>query len=76
MIAFLATIATFIDKAWDLHETLVNFQCIHGAHSGANMATSLFRMLESMSLVDKVSNRTDCRREKRLILPYDRQCLE
>lgn len=60
MIAFLATIGTFIDSNWNLHEVLIDFQRIQGAHSGANMANSIFRTLENMHLVDKVSKQMYC----------------
>jgi hypothetical protein len=55
MIAFLATTGTFIDEKWNLYKALIDFQCIYGMHSGENMAGSIFRMLENMHLVDKVS---------------------
>ena len=55
MLAFLATTGAFIDDTWKLHETLIDFQCMYGTHSGANMVTSLFKTLESINLVDKVS---------------------
>jgi hypothetical protein len=57
-IAFLATIATFIDRAWTLHDALIDFQCMRGMHSRANMAASLFQMLKKMDLVEKVIYRT------------------
>ena len=55
MLAFLATIGAFIDDTWTLHETLINFQCLYGMHSSVNMAASLFKTLESINIVDKVS---------------------
>lgn len=55
MLTFLATTGAFIDDSWKLRETLIDFQCIYGTHSGANMAMSLFNTLKSVNLVEKVS---------------------
>jgi hypothetical protein len=54
-IAFLATIATWIDEKWMLHEVLLDFQELVGSHTGVNMATSVFRTLESYDITKKVS---------------------
>ncbi|KAF8312175.1 uncharacterized protein EI90DRAFT_2952038, partial [Cantharellus anzutake] len=50
-IAFLAITCTWVDKEWVLHETLLDFVEIKGAHSGENLGHTVYATLKEMVLV-------------------------
>jgi hypothetical protein len=54
-IAFLAMTVMWIDDDWELHEVLLDFIEIEGAHTGENMAKYMLESLIDMDLVDMVS---------------------
>ena len=47
----------WIDDNWELHEVLLDFIEIEGAHTGENMAEYMLASLIDMDLVDMVSAR-------------------
>lgn len=45
----------WIDDNWELHEVLLDFIELEGAHTGENMAKYMLESLIEMDLVDMVS---------------------
>ena len=43
-----------MDEDWNIVEVLLDFAELNGSHSGENMATSVYKTLEELNLVDKV----------------------
>jgi hypothetical protein len=43
-----------------LHQTLLAFRCIQGAHSGQRIAHIVFNILEDAGIVQNVNIYTDC----------------
>ena len=44
--AFMAVTGYFVDQDWNYREILLGFEPLHGAHSGANLSTVLFDLLQ------------------------------
>ena len=53
--SFLAITAYFIDDNWNLHNIIVEFVQMFGAHTGENIKDAFVVGLENLSLQNKVS---------------------
>jgi hypothetical protein len=56
--SFMAIIATFIDKDWNIQEALIGFEPLHGSHSGKELATVVKRVIESYHIEESVHSIT------------------
>ena len=46
--------AHWVDKHWNLHETLLDFKRLHGSYTGKNLATAIFDTLDAFNLTEKL----------------------
>jgi hypothetical protein len=51
--AILGIIVHYIDDEWNLCERLINFQEIHGRHTGENLAEAVMDTLETYNIITK-----------------------
>lgn len=52
--AFMAISGYFIDDKWKYRELLLGFEPLHGSHTGVNIGTVLFEVLQRYQLVERV----------------------
>jgi hypothetical protein len=52
--AFMAITGYFIDDKWNYQEILLGFEPLHGSHSGTNLSTVLFELLQQYEITDRV----------------------
>jgi hypothetical protein len=52
--AFMAITGYFIDDEWNYREILLGFEPLHGSHSGTNLSTVLFDLLQQYEITDRV----------------------
>lgn len=55
-LAFLALVGLWIDEDWNMHEVLLDFIELEGAHSGENMAEYVLGTLKDLDMLESVSN--------------------
>ncbi|CAG7819475.1 unnamed protein product [Allacma fusca] len=53
-VSFHGIIACFISSDWNYEEIMLDFDMIVGHHAGKNLASSLCKVLENYSIIDKV----------------------
>jgi hypothetical protein len=51
---FLAVTVHYIDENWDLQKDLLDFQYIPGSHTGANLASKIYEILENRDLTTRL----------------------
>lgn len=52
--AFQGVIAEWIDRNWELQETVIDLDILIGQHTGLNLANSFSKLLEELNLTGKV----------------------
>lgn len=52
--AFMAVTGYFIDEDWNYREILLDFEPLHGTHSGINLGTVLLELLRKHQITDRV----------------------
>lgn len=52
--AFMAVTGYFIDQDWNYREILLGFEPLHGTHTGGNLGTVLFQLLQKHQIEDSV----------------------
>lgn len=52
--AFMAVTGYFIDQDWNYREILLGFEPLHGTHTGGNLSTVLFQLLQKHQIEDRV----------------------
>jgi hypothetical protein len=52
--AFMAITGYFIDQDWNYREVLLGFEPLHGTHSGINLSSVLFDLLQQHQISDRV----------------------
>jgi hypothetical protein len=52
--AFMAVTGYFIDQDWNYREILLGFEPLHGTHTGCNLGTVLFQLLQKHQIEDRV----------------------
>lgn len=50
----MAVTAYFLDEDWEYHEILLGFEPLHGQHSGVNLSSVLFELLQQHRITDRV----------------------
>jgi hypothetical protein len=53
-LAFLALVASYIDKDWKLHDVLVDFIELRGSHTGSNLAQAIYESVKGLGIQDQV----------------------
>lgn len=52
--AFMAVTGYFIDQDWNYREVLLGFEPLYGTHSGTNLSSVLFGLLQQHQIADRV----------------------
>jgi hypothetical protein len=53
-LAFLALVASYIDKDWKLHDVLVDFIELRGSHTSSNLAQTIYESVKGLRIQDQV----------------------
>ena len=53
-LAFLALVASYIDKDWKLHDVLVDFIELQDLHTGSNLAQVIYESVKGLRIQDQV----------------------
>lgn len=52
--AFMAITGYFLDQDWEYREVLLGFEPLHGSHTGSNLSTVVFQILEEHGIAERV----------------------